>query len=91
MPEWNLIAAAVFGLFVLYILSRILYHPLKILLRVSLQMAAGGAVIALYNMLMASWGMAVGINLISSLVVGLMGLPGLAMLVALRYILLPAG
>lgn len=86
-PDWNLIAAAIFALVVLYFLSRIFYKPLKLLFRAILHVVLGGAIIALYNLAGSTWGLALGLNPISALVVGVMGLPGLGMLVALRYVL----
>ena len=86
IPQWNLIAAVVFGLFVLYILSRILYQPLKVGLRILLHLLLGGGIIALYNLIGISWNLTVGLNVVSAFLVGTMGLPGLFMLVGLKYI-----
>ena len=85
--DWNLVAAVVFGIFVLIIISRIFYKPLKLLLKALLWTALGGLAIYLYNFVGAIWGLAVGLNAISALFVGLMGLPGLGALVALKFLL----
>jgi inhibitor of the pro-sigma K processing machinery len=85
--DWNLIAAIIFGLFVLYFLSRIFYRPLKLLFRALLHIVLGGVVILIYNLVGAIWGLGIGLNLASALIVGVMGLPGLGMLVALRHLL----
>ncbi|NMA92160.1 MAG: SigmaK-factor processing regulatory BofA [Firmicutes bacterium] len=87
VPQWNLIAAIIFGLFVLYVLSRVLYRPLKAGLMLVLRLLLGGGVIALYNLIGVSWGLGVGLNAISSLLVGVMGLPGLLMIIGLKYVL----
>ena len=84
--DWNLAAAVLFGLFVLYFLLRIFYKPLRVLLRVLLWTIMGGAVIYLYNLLGAGWGLAVGLNVISAFVVGVTGLPGLGALIMLKYL-----
>ncbi len=84
--DWNLVAAVIFGLFVLYFLSRIFYKPLKLLFRALFHMVLGGVAIMLYNLVGAIWGLNIGLNLASALIVGVMGLPGLGMLAALRYI-----
>ncbi|MEW5785076.1 MAG: pro-sigmaK processing inhibitor BofA family protein [Bacillota bacterium] len=88
LPDWNVIAAAVFGLFVIYFLSRAFFRPIKFLLGALLHLVLGGAVIFIYNLAGAFWGLTIGLNVFSALAVGVMGLPGLAMLVALRYILI---
>lgn len=87
MPDWNVIAAIIFGIFVLYFLSRLFYRPLKLVFRGLLHITLGGAAILLYNLAGAYWGLTIGLNLISAAVVGAMGLPGLAMLIGLHYIL----
>ncbi len=87
MPEGSVFAAAVFGLFMLYILSRIFYQPLRVLLRAAVHLLAGGILIVAYNLAGSAWNLTVGLNLVSALVVGVMGLPGLLMLIALRHIL----
>lgn len=84
--DWNLIAAVIFGLFMLFFLSRIFYKPLKLLLRVLLWTVLGGIIIYLYNFAGAIWGLAVGLNVISAFFVGVMGLPGLGALVALKHL-----
>jgi inhibitor of the pro-sigma K processing machinery len=86
-PEWNVMAAIVFGLFVLYFLSRLFYRPLKLIFTALLHLLLGGALIFLYNLAGAFWGITIGLNIISALIVGIMGLPGLAMLIGLQYFL----
>jgi inhibitor of the pro-sigma K processing machinery len=46
----------------------------------------GGAVIYLYNFAGVLWGLAIGLNVISAFVVGVMGLPGLGALIGLKYL-----
>ncbi|NLA26087.1 MAG: pro-sigmaK processing inhibitor BofA [Firmicutes bacterium] len=84
--DWNLLAAAVFGLLMFLLLSRIFFKPLKYILRTLLWTALGGVIIYLYNFAGALWGLAIGLNIISAFVVGIMGLPGLGALIALKYL-----
>lgn len=84
--DWNLAAAALFGLIMLIFLLRVFHKPLKIALRVLLWTAMGGAVIYLYNLVGVGWGLAVGLNVISAFLVGVMGLPGLGALITLKYL-----
>lgn len=86
VPEWNVIAAMVFGLFMLYVLSRVLYQPLKAGLKLALHLLLGGGIIALYNLIGVSWNLEVGLNAISAFLVGIMGIPGLLMLIGLKFI-----
>ncbi len=87
MPGANVIAAAVFGLFILYILSRVFFQPLRLLLRGAVHLLAGGSLIVIYNLIGAAWNLSIGLNPLSALIVGVMGLPGLLMLVALCRII----
>lgn len=84
-PDWNLVAAVIFGLFMLYFLARVFYKPLRLILQVLLWTILGGAVIYLYNFAGALWDLTIGLNVISALAVGVMGLPGLGALIALKY------
>ncbi len=84
--DWNLVAAVIFGIFMLYFLSRIFYRPLKLLLRLLLWTVLGGVMIYLYNFAGAIWGLDVGLNVISAFVAGVMGLPGLGALIGLKYL-----
>jgi inhibitor of the pro-sigma K processing machinery len=86
LPDWNLLAAAVFAIFVLYFLSRMFYRPLQIILKAGCRLLLGGAAILLFNLVGAYWGITVGLNIYSTLIVALMGLPGLGMLIALTFI-----
>jgi len=74
-PDWNLVAAIIFGLFMLYFLLRIFYKPLKLFLQVLLWTILGGALIYLYNFAGALWGLAIGLNVISAFIVGIMACP----------------
>lgn len=85
--DWNLAAAVIFGLFMLFFLLRAFYKPLKLILLVLLRTIIGGAAICLYNLIGAGLGLAVGLNAISALTVGILGLPGLGALVTLKYLL----
>jgi inhibitor of the pro-sigma K processing machinery len=85
-PEWNIIAAVVFGVVVLYIMWRLFYRPLRLVFTVLLHLLLGGALLYLYNLVGTHWGLTIGLNVISALIVGIMGLPGLAMLIGLQYI-----
>ncbi len=87
VSEWNTAAAIIFGLFVLYVLSRVLYQPIKAGLRLIVHLLLGGGIIALYNFIGASWNLTVGLNMISSFLVGIMGVPGLLMLIGIKYVL----
>lgn len=86
-PDWNIVAAVLFGLVVLYFLSRIFYQPLKFVFKALMLMFVGGIMILLFNLAGGIWGFSIGVNLISAFIVGVMGLPGLGMIAVLQYVL----
>ncbi len=85
--DWNLAAAIIFGLFILYFFLRAFYRPLKIFVRLLLWTIIGGMAIFLYNLVGVGWGLAIGLNVISAFIVGVVGLPGLGALIVLKYLL----
>lgn len=84
--DWNIVLAFAFGLVILYLLARVLYLPLKLFLRLLMNALCGGLILLIFNLVGSLWGMQIGVNLITAVVVGLMGVPGIAMLLLLQYI-----
>ncbi len=76
------IAAAVIAV----ILAIIIFtRPMKFLLRMLVSTAVGFIVLIALNYIGSFVGISVGINLINALIVGVLGLPGLALLLILRW------
>lgn len=89
MPEFdlNVLLAAVFGLFVVYLLGKTLLTPAKALLRLVGMGVLGALVLFVFNLVAGLFQVTIGINAVTALVVGYMGLPGLVMLVLLQRML----
>lgn len=83
--DWNLLLAYGFGLLLIYIVARILFLPLKILWVVLANGAVGGLTLWAVNLAGAYFGFHLGLNPVTALVAGMLGLPGFALLVALKY------
>ena len=83
----NIILAFIFGLMVLYLLARILVYPMRILAKIVGNSLVGGVVIILFNVLGGVVGLSVGVNILSALVVGFLGIPGLITLLIVQAIL----
>lgn len=60
--------------------------PLKLALRVLLNTLLGFAALFLLNLTSAWTGFALGLNLFNALVIGVLGVPGLALLVLLKLV-----
>ncbi|MCR3921026.1 MAG: pro-sigmaK processing inhibitor BofA family protein [Firmicutes bacterium] len=89
MPEieLNVVVAAIFGLFMLYYVGRMLVTPARIVARVLLTGVVGIVVLFVFNLVAGIFSLNIGINAVTALVVGYMGLPGLVMLVAVQKLL----
>lgn len=82
----SIIITIIFSLIVLYLLFRVLVYPLRFIFRVLLQTAGGLIILLIFNFFISYWGFSVGVNLLTGLVVGIMGIPGLVMLICLQMI-----
>ena len=82
--DLNFILAFLFGIFVLYLLARVLYFPLRIFFRFLVNSIAGGVLLAVFNYFGAFWGLQIGLNIITALVVGFLGIPGIFLLLILQ-------
>lgn len=83
----SIIVTGLFCLIVLYILFRLLYYPLRYVFRLLLQAMGGLLILIIFNFLASFWDITIGVNVFTGLLVGIMGLPGLVMLVCLQLIL----
>ncbi|MGI6327997.1 MAG: pro-sigmaK processing inhibitor BofA family protein [Dethiobacteria bacterium] len=86
--DLNYIIAFFFGVLVLYILAKLLYVPMKIILRFLGNTVIGGLLLALFNIVGSFWGLQIGLNVITAVIIGLMGIPGIILLLILQRITL---
>ena len=85
--ELPVILAFLGGLVLLCIILKLLSFSFKTLLKFALNAIIGGALLFLYNMFLATVvGFAIPITWISALVVGILGIPGLLLLVILTIV-----
>lgn len=89
MPDLdlNVVVAAIFGLFVLYFIVKMLAAPARMLVRVLMTGVVGACALFIFNLFAGLLSVNVGINAVTAMIVGYMGIPGLAMLVALQMLL----
>ena len=76
-------AVVVVGILLLLLAVRLFLKPLKLLLRLGMNSAAGISVLLCFHFLQTWTGVSVGINLFSVLLTGLLGLPGAVLLLLL--------
>ena len=76
-------AVALLALFMVVVFLRLIAAPVKLVLRVAANTALGFG--ALW--LLQYTGLSLGLNLFNALTIGILGLPGLGLLVALQWVL----
>ena len=69
------------------IFGRIFIWPLKKILKLVINSILGGLLIYIINVIGMNFGFHIGLNLVTSLLVGFLGVPGAALLVILKIIL----
>ena len=87
MFENNLIAAYAVGLVLLFFLIRIFYTPLKFALKLVGTAIAGGLFLLFINLVGGIVNIQIGINIFTALTVGLLGIPGAALMLILQVVL----
>ena len=85
---WGAILTFAIAMVLLYALGKILALPMRVVGKLILNGIVGGVLLILINLVGKYVGLTIGINPITALVSGFLGLPGVAMLVLLRLILM---
>lgn len=70
-----------------FIIGKIFLFPLKLLLKLIFNTVIGAAIIYIINLIGANFGFHIGLNLVTSLVVGILGIPGAILLLILQFII----
>ena len=85
--ELGVIIAYAIGLILLYIIGYLLLFPFKWILRLLFNGILGGVFLLLFNYIGAYFNFDIPMNIVSALVVGTLGIPGLVLLMIIRFIL----
>lgn len=75
------------ALIVLFLVLKIIAAPIKIIIKLMINALAGGVVLFLINMIGASFGFVLDINWITSLIVGIFGVPGVILVILLQIVM----
>lgn len=67
----------------IFIIGKLLFVPLKMIFKLILNSILGGILIWIINLAGITWGLHIGINVITMLTVGLLGVPGAVLLTVL--------
>ena len=85
--DFNNILTFVACIIFLFIFGRIFILPLKSIMKLIINSILGGILIVIINAVGANFGFHIGVNIITSMFVGLLGLPGAGLLIILQIIL----
>lgn len=85
--QWEVVAAYIVGLVLLYVLGWLLLVPLKFILKLLLNGVIGGAALWALNWLGALVGLSIAINPLNALITGFFGIPGVLLLLVLQNVL----
>ncbi|MDR0979168.1 MAG: pro-sigmaK processing inhibitor BofA family protein [Lachnospiraceae bacterium] len=85
--DTNVIITFLACVIVLVIFGKILVLPLKTMLKIIFNSVLGAALIYIINLIGASFSFHIGLNIITAIVIGILGLPGAVLLVFLKIII----
>lgn len=85
--EYNVVIAYAFGLILLYLLGWVLLVPLKIIIKLTYNAILGGIALVIINFIGKFIGISMGVNPLTALFSGVLGVPGVALLFILQYVL----
>lgn len=84
ITSFILVLAAAFMLFILF---KILKKPVKLIFRLLLNTVAGFISLFAINYFGSFLGISLGVNWLNAIVIGVLGLPGVVLLLLLKYFL----
>lgn len=88
MENLTVFLSYAFGLLLLYLIARLFFVPLRILMRLLYNGIIGGLLLWLVNQVGSFFGVTIPINPITALAAGFLGVPGVVLLLLLRNLLL---
>jgi inhibitor of the pro-sigma K processing machinery len=87
MDRGLIILAWIIGVLIVFAFGKVMLLPLKIIFRLVINGILGGLAIVIINLIGTPLGFTISLNLISALVAGILGLPGIILLVILKFLL----
>lgn len=85
--DFNSIIPYIACIFFLFIFGKIFIIPLKTILKLVLNSILGGIIIFIINLIGSALGFHIGINLVTSIFVGILGIPGAIVIVIIKLLI----
>ena len=79
--------AFLFGLVMLYLIGMLLVIPIRLLIKLLINGIIGGVLLWIFNLIGGIFGLYIAINPLSAVIVGILGIPGVILLLVLQFIL----
>lgn len=83
----NTIGTFIICIILLFVLGKIFIWPLKKILKLILNSIFGGILIYIINIIGMNFGFHIGLNILTVIIVGILGIPGAILLVLLKIII----
>lgn len=85
--DFNNIITYIACIFFLFIFGKIFIVPIKTIFKLIINSVLGGFTIFIINLIGSLWGFHIGVNLITSIFIGVLGLPGAIVIIIIKLIL----
>ena len=82
--EFNVIIAYAFGIILIYLIGRMLTMPIRIVFKLIYNGLVGGIMLWMVNFIGAYFSFTIGINPITALIAGFLGIPGVILLILFK-------
>lgn len=84
--DYKVLIAYIIGIMILFLFGKLLLVPLKIIFRLILNALIGGVVLLIINFIGSIFDFHIAFNVISALIVGTFGIPGVILLIIMKFI-----
>ncbi len=82
--ELNVIIAYAFGIILIYLIGRMLTMPIRLVFKLIYNGIVGGIMLWIVNFVGAYFSFTIGINPITALIAGFLGIPGVILLILFK-------
>ncbi|MGI6467674.1 MAG: pro-sigmaK processing inhibitor BofA [Syntrophomonadaceae bacterium] len=87
MPGINVLIAGIIVALILYFMLRMFFKPIQLLWKLVLNSVVGLVLLMIFNYVASYFAFYIPINIITILIAGFLGVPGVLLLVAFQYLL----
>ena len=85
--DYNSIIAFIACIFFIFIVGKIFILPLKTILKFILNSVVGGIIIFIINLICGLWNFHIGLNIFTSIIVGILGVPGTILVIMIKLLI----